>query len=296
MSQHAGSSVTQRRPFPSQYRGALALGATALLGGCTLAVDAGRQQCTVDADCTRLEPSLEDGACVDALCRPRPDPRWDCLDDELAFFAPLPEQVRVRVPVVNVVTGAPVAGVEVLACAALDGECVMPLASALTGPGGESELRLPGGFNGYLRCQAPSIFPTLYFFGAPLTVDSNAPVSVVSPAVVEGLDREAAEVTIPGRSRIVVNVLDCTGAPAAGVRVSVPEGDESTIVGYMVDGLYPPSQTETSASGVARILNIAGGNVTVNGQLADGRVLGSAAVLTREGFVTLANLRAGQPR
>jgi hypothetical protein len=274
--------------------GALTWGAGILLGACSWVVDADRQQCQTDADCSRLGPDFEDGVCVEALCRSRPDPRWDCLDQgATALAAPVPERVRVIVPVVDVVTGERVPGVEVMACGGLDGECVMPLARGVTNQRGESELRLPGGFDGYLRCQAPNIFPTLYFFGAPLTEGSTALVNVVTPEVVQGLDAQAAGVTVPGRSRVVVDVLDCDGAPAAGVRVSTPEGDAATIVGYMVDGLYPPSQTETSNSGVARILNIAEGNVTINGRLADGRAIGSAAVLTRRGFVTLANLRAG---
>jgi hypothetical protein len=171
---------------------------------------------------------------------------------------------------------------------------VTPLAIGVTHSGGEADLQLPGGFNGYLRCEAANIFPTLYFFGAPLTESSTALVSVVSPAVVEGLDAQSADVSAPGRPVVVVDALDCTGAPAAGVRVSVPEGNSTTIVGYMVDGLYPPSQMATSSSGVARILNIEEGNVTINGRLTDGRLIGSAAVLTRQGFVTLVNLRAGQ--
>jgi hypothetical protein len=271
----------------------LVLGAGTWLGACSMVVDADRQQCEIDADCSRLEPDFEAGVCVEALCRARPDPRWDCLDREpTALPAPVPERVRVIVPIVDVVSGSPVPGVEVMACGALDGECVMPLATAVTNPTGESELRLPGGFNGYLRCQAPSIFPTLYFFGAPLTADSTALVNVVTPEVVQGL--EAGGATIPGRSRVVVDVLDCSGAPAAGVRVSVPEGDAATLVAYNVDGLYPPSQRETSSSGVARILNVVEGNVTIDAWLADGRAMGSAAVLTRQQFVTLVNLRAGQ--
>jgi hypothetical protein len=274
--------------------GALGWCAMSLLGACSLVVDADRQQCATDADCSRLGPDFEDDVCVEALCRARPDPRWDCLDREpTALAAPVPERVRVIVPIIDVVTGEQVPGVEVMACGGLDGECVMPLATGVTDQRGESELRLPGGFNGYLRCQASNIFPTLYFFGAPLTEDSIALVNVVTPAVVQGLDARAVDVTLAGRSRVVVDVLDCTGAPAAGVRVSTPEGDSATIVGYMVDGLYPPSQAETSDSGVARILNIAEGNVTIDGRLSDGRAIGSAAVLTRQGFVTLANLRAG---
>jgi len=275
--------------------GTLACGAGLWLSACSLAVDADRQQCATDADCSRLGPAFEDGVCVDALCRTRPDPRWDCLDEEqTALDAPVPERVRVIVPIVDVVTGQRVPGVEVMACGGLDGECVMPLATSVTNQQGESDLLLPGGFNGYLRCEAPNIFPTLYFFGAPLTGDATALVNVVTPAVVQGLDSQSAEVSAPGRPVVVVDALDCTGAPAAGVRVSIPEGDSATIVSYMVDGLYPPSQTETSSSGVARILNIDEGNVTINGRLFDGRSIGSAAVLTRQGFVTLANLRAGQ--
>jgi len=266
-----------------------------LLSACSLVIDADRQQCDVDADCARLGSEFEDGVCVEALCRVRPDPRWDCLDEEpTALAVSVPERIRVIVPIVDVVTGEQVPGVEVMACGALDGECVMPLAAGVTNQRGESELQLPGGFNGYLRCQAPNIFPTLYFFGAALTEDSVALVNVVAPAVVQGLESQAVDVTVPGRSRLVVDVLDCTGAPAAGVRVSIPEGDAATIVGYNVDGLYPPSQMETSNSGVARVLNVAEGNVTITGRLADGRVIGSAAVLTRQQFVTLATLRAGQ--
>lgn len=278
-----------------RFLGAPALSAGILLGACTLVVDAERQQCESDADCSRLGPDFEDGVCVEALCRTRPDPRWDCLDREpTAVAAPPPASVRVRVSVLDVVTRGPRPAVEVRACGALDSECVTPLAIAVTHSGGEADLQLPGGFNGYLRCEAGNIFPTLYFFGAPLTESSTALVSVVSTAVVEGLDAQSADVSAPGRPVVVVDALDCTGAPAAGVRVSVPEGNSTTIVGYMVDGLYPPSQMATSSSGVARILNIEEGNVTINGRLTDGRSIGSAAVLTRQGFVTLANLRAGQ--
>lgn len=270
----------------------LALCAILGLGGCSLVVDADRQQCETEADCSRLGPDLEDGVCVDALCRTRPDPRWDCLEEPVAFVPPAQARVRVVVPIVDAVTNQAVPGVEVMACGTLDSECVMPLATALSNQQGQAEFQLAGGFNGYLRCQAPGIFPTLYFFGAPLTRDTTALVNVVTPEVVRGLEARDGIVTLAGRSRVVVDVFDCTGAPAAGVQINVPEGDAATTVGYMVDGLYPPSQSETSASGVARILNIGEGYVTLNGRLADGRTIGSAAVLTLQGFVTLANLRA----
>ncbi len=257
---------------------------------CSLVVDAGREQCSTDADCEALGQGLSGHACVSSLCQPLPDPSWACLDEGTAAAPVAPPQVRIIVPFLNVISSQPTPGVNVLACERLDPDCQMPAAAGVSDDAGEVDLRLPGGFNGYLRWESEQIYPTLFFFGAPLMADAIVPVNVITPQVFEGLNAQFEGATIDGRSAVVVSVRSCTGAPGAGVTLSSAEGDRATRAYYMVDGLFPPSQTETSAAGLARLINVPQGNVSITGRLANGREIGTAAVLTRAGFATLTNL------
>jgi hypothetical protein len=263
-----------------------------LLSGsaCSLIVDAGREQCSTDGDCASLGQEFADRACVTSLCQLKPDPNWACLDDDAAMAPPTPTQVRIIVPFLNVVSGEPTPGVNVEACERLDADCQMPAATGVSNAEGEVDLRLPGGFNGYLRWQAEQIYPTMFFFGAPLLADAIVPVNVITPQVFEGLNAQFRGSSIEGRSAVVVTVKNCRGGLAEGITLSTPEGDSATRAFYMVDGLFPPSQTETTAAGLARLINVPQGNVSITGRLADGREIGTAAVLTRPGFATLTNL------
>jgi hypothetical protein len=270
----------------------LALGIGLSANACSLAVDAGREQCVTDTDCARLGADFSDGVCVSALCRVRPDPNWTCLDEARVEVTPIvPERVRILVPFVDVVTGQQVPNVEVRACERLDTECQTPSATGVSNEAGEADLRLPGGFNGYLRWQATDIYPTMFFIGSPLIADAILPVNVISPAVFEGLNAQFRSIALEDRTAVVVNVKNCSGAPAAGVNLSVPDGDAATRVFYIVDGLFPPSQTETTVAGLARVINVPPGNISISGSLADGREMGRVTVLTQPGVATVTNLR-----
>lgn len=155
--------------------GALAGCLLTALTSCSLVVDAGREQCSDDADCARLGPGFEGRACVSSLCRARPDAAWSCLDAEDEVRAPLtPRQIHVTARLIDVVFQSP--------------------------------------------------------------------------------------------------------------------ADSSTRVFYEADGLFPPSQQETTRTGVVRVINVPTGNVSVRGSLSDGREIGTASMLTRAGFATLTSL------
>jgi hypothetical protein len=131
----------------------------------------------------------------------------------------------------------------------------------------------------------------MFFFGLPLVADAILPVNVISPQVFEGLNAQFRSLAVEGRSAVVVNVKNCNGAPGAGVRLTVQEGDNSTRVFYMADGLFPPSQTETTVAGLARVINVPPGNISITGNLASGEEVGTAAILSRAGYATVTNLR-----
>jgi hypothetical protein len=269
----------------------LIAGSLFVASACSVVVDAGREQCSADRDCLALGQEFADSTCVSSLCQPNPDPNWACLDEGATVTsALLPSQVRIIVPFLNVVSHQPTPGINVQACERLDADCSMPTTASVSNSQGEADLRLPGGFNGYLRWEAEGIYPTMYFFGAPLLSDAIFPVNVITPQVFDGLNAQFKGAAIEGRSAVVVNVQTCTGAPAAGVTLTVPEGDSATHAYYMLDGLFPPSQAETSVAGVARVINVPQGNITITGALANGRQIGTAAVLTRTGFATVTNL------
>jgi hypothetical protein len=259
-------------------------------------VDASREQCVDDADCARLGPEFEGGACEASLCRPKSDPAWACLDGQAEAPPPItPSQIRFTGRLVDVVFQKPVPGIDLRVCERLDPECSMPLAAVVSDEQGEVNLTLPGGFNGYLRWQSPNTQPVLFFFPAPLSRDTVLPLGVVTPQIMAGLDVQFERLTIEGRAVAVVYATDCAGAPAVGVRLSVLEGDSSTRVFYEADGLFPASQRETTQTGVVRAINVPTGNVSLRATLSDGREIGTARVLTRAGFVTLTIL-SPEPR
>jgi hypothetical protein len=259
-------------------------------GGCSLTVDADRPQCSTNQDCEQIGEAFAGSVCVTSFCQLRPDPNWSCLDEDPTSVSPPSGQVRLIIPMVDIVSAQPKPGVEVQLCERLDSECTMPLVTAVSNPRGEVDVLLRSGFNGYVRWQAPDVYPTLYFFGTPLVRDSILPVDLISPQVFAGVNSMFAADNVEGRVPVVVFVRNCAGAPASGIVVSVLEGDQATRAFYLADGLFPASQTETTEAGVSRVINVPLGAVTIRGELADGREIGSASVLTRAGFATLANL------
>lgn len=266
------------------------------LSGCSLAIDAGREQCVSDRDCARLGPAFEGSACLDSLCRPRPDPAWACLDEAVAVASlNTPQQIRFTARLVDIVFQTPVPNIELRVCERLDAECHMPIASSVSDQAGEVVLTLAGGFNGYLRWQSPDTQPVLFFFDAPFIEDSVVTLGVVTARIMEGFDAQFEGQIVEDRAVVVVYTQNCSGAPAAGVRVAALEGDASTRAFYEADGLFPPAQAETTGTGVARIINVPTGNISITGTLSDGREMGISRVLTRTGFATLTVL-SPQPR
>jgi hypothetical protein len=253
-------------------------------------VDAGREQCTSRQDCTNLGREFANSECVSSLCQLKADPSWACLGEEAAAASRPPNQVRMIVPLTNAISNQPTPGIEVRACERIDVDCLMPVAAGVSNDAGEADLLLPGGFDGYLRWEGPDIYPTLFFLGAAVMADGIFPVSVLTPQFFESLNEPFHDELVEDRSAIVVYVKDCTGTEGVGVSLSLPEGDDATRVFYMIDGLFPASQNETSAAGLAGVVNVPSGYISIAGVLSDGREIGTAVVLTRPGFATFVNL------
>jgi hypothetical protein len=85
-------------------------------------------------------------------------------------------------------------------------------------------------------------------------------------------------------SSCAVDILSQCGAPGAGVSLSIPEGDSAT---RAFDGFR---QAKTTAAGLACVLNVPEGNVSITATLGDGREIATATILACRGFAMLTDL------
>jgi glyoxylate utilization-related uncharacterized protein len=86
----------------------------------------------------------------------------------------------------------------------------------------------------------------------------------------------------------MTTALDCRGKPAAGLTLSATQADDRT-VGYVIQGGLP-SRTAgaTDDSGTGGFVNIPPGNAVVTSTMAsNNRLIGTVAVQTRPGYITM---------
>jgi hypothetical protein len=187
---------------------AMAAVMAALVSGCSLLIDAGRDQCSSTADCAGLglDGSCERGVCVapkamspsqradggvdggmlaSGTCRRDPD----CEDGESCFkqkCAPTldvqpficetpaappisSELVMFEMPVREFVSDKAPMGLTVVACSINDVSCKTPAGSYTDMDGTANvKLMLPRGFDGFLKVTSTDTLPGLWYFTQPL--------------------------------------------------------------------------------------------------------------------------------
>jgi hypothetical protein len=260
------------------------------VSACSLTVDASRAQCASDLDCTTGVHALPGGVCIDSLCEVKPE--WSCLSLEAAepaldIQAP-GATLDVVLPVIDLVTQAPVPGLSAALCRKIDLNCQAPLARIFSNTDGAFELQLEQDFEGYLEIEAPDVVPGLYFFSPPLVAGERLPtLAVLSPTMMGSLMDELDAQPATGRGNALLTTQNCAGALSAGVVYETADAGPETRRFYAADGLPSVHATHTDASGYGGFLNLPAGPVSVASLVDESALpLASVSLLVRAGFIT----------
>jgi len=257
-----------------------------LLTACSLAVNADRVQCKTKADCTSRGGLFSNAVCSNSVCQV--DPTWACLATPAATsMQSAPYQISVGLR--DLITQAPVSGAQVRLCHKIDVDCAAPVSTATSDGAGDVTFSVDAPTAaGYVTVQADGYVQTLYFFNPPIDHDQTIPpISLASPTANAGLIFQLGSQPVAGHGSIVVSSADCTGAPAASVSYSTPNGDGATTAFYTVGSLPETTATATDAGGYGGLINVPAGAATLTATLTSPHaVLGTISMLVRDGAIT----------
>jgi hypothetical protein len=253
---------------------------------CSLALDSDRVQCSTDYDCSARGPAYASFVCSNSMCEP--DPTWSCLDDASTAAGPPSGTVHVVFTTVDLLSKKPIPGVHVTVCAKMDANCLFPTAQYDSDQGGQLDVEMPVGFDGYFQTDGEGLYPMLFF--PPNTRKQRAPgtLPMVATSFFGVMFSEVGGPVSSDRTAIMTTAMDCVGRPAAGLMLATAQADERT-VGYVVQGGLP-SQTAhaTDGSGTGGFVNIKLGNAVITSTMAaTGRLVGTVGVQTRSGYLTM---------
>jgi hypothetical protein len=212
------------------------------------------------------------------------DSRWACLDELAPGGADrLVPSVELTLPVTNIVSGRAPEGLSARACAKIDVDCGMPVASpAAVEVDGAVHLAVPQGFDGYVELTSPTTVPTMYFLNRELMSDATEAINIIGQDAFAALAVQASVPIERELGHLLLRTFDCTGAPASGVQVSNTVGG---LAFAFIDGLPVAGIDTTSAQGLGGFVNVPTGFAVLQGVLADGnRLLGTSNVLVRQGW------------
>jgi hypothetical protein len=273
--------------------------------GCSLTVDADRQQCSSDLDCTSRGSAFANSTCVASLCKEAlvaekkdpaeaganliTDPKWSCMDQP-AVVTTEPGPFNVTFKLTDILAQTPQAGITAKACRKLDVNCEAPDGpSRLTDDNGEVTFPIARGFTGYMEFTGGTIMPGMYFFNPPVDSDrSSVAVQIVTPGIVDALTKSIGSPQQPDLGLMLINALDCQAA--AGVNVTfVAGGTGQGAPGfYSIGGLPASNATATDSAGYGGFVNVTPGTVPIKGIINDigGREMQTISLLVRAGTIT----------
>jgi hypothetical protein len=288
-----------------------------LLLATALAACSGRQ---LDLDEQTAPPTDPSGSSSDYGV-PDANPSWSCVASQNAAPIGPPVPIDVTAPYAVVVQDYThevlPPGLDIRVCIITDFECVQPLATETTVLDPERQLmgvRLPIGFEGYLRLSAPGYLQTEYYFlgpmfGVPGWSDEIPPRRIRmwrQQTQVEIVQQLGLDVS-PEMGTLMLAVSDCEGHPAAGVQLELPSAN-SGLAWVETDDLItasipPPSTDESGVAGFFRVnpgavpveasLPCPGPYGAFENQACAGPAVrfGRAALIVRANTVSLAEIR-----
>ena len=282
-------SLRRGRVPVSLVSGALAASAIAAIYGCSVIEKVSGDQCATAADCTNI--GLVGAACTNNVCTGATNAGgapWACLghvtNDEDVAATP----VTLMFPFLDLVSGDPIVGVEVQACAKLDVSCASPL-TGMIASNAEGYVSVPvtAGFDGYLKTSFSGGPPTYCFINPPV-IDSTPrdDTDLVTTFDYEVIAKETVDggAINPAYGTVFSNVGDCNGNNGEAVSVTLDNHDANTTIAYQINGLPTVGATQTDSSGNVVVINVPPGNVTLTATLVStGQRIGEATGFVRGG-------------
>jgi hypothetical protein len=284
--------------------------------GCSLAIDADRQQCADDSECVAYSGS----SCVSGICQGATsssggasgnggaagtgastssggqsnispdDPMWGCVR---SGGLPKPPEdpdatLEVSMKLTNVVGGVVGETVTARLCKKLEPTCNPPLDTQETNADDIVTFRnIPKALSAFVWFTSPSTTPGLYFFNPSINQDmQNVAVQIATPASVAALTGLLQNPQKDGNGLSLINVVDCENKPAAGVRFESDVAMEGTdmSVFYAVGSLPTSDATETDTSAFGGFVNIPPRSITVKGVIGpvdDPSVVAKASIFVK---------------
>jgi hypothetical protein len=188
--------------------------------------------------------------------------QWWCVGHMPAQPIPAPV-TKATFALYEDVTNSPVVGASLQICTPIDPACARPITGGTSGPDGRVTVSipsstLPDGPVGYALVSGAGVFPTLSYWGYPLT----APYLIYYIALFKEADINILKQAVPvpldlTRGLVLVNAFDCDFIPAPGVIFSVSPSDANTQLLYTdQDGLPSIGLHATTVKGSAVIVNV----------------------------------------
>lgn len=261
---------------------------SALAAGCSAVVDAGRAQCSTDADCTKRGATFAASTCVESFCQVT-DP-WSCVAHP-PISGKSGGTVDVDFSLFDAVKMTSVEGVESAVCGKLDLECTSPVLKVKTDANGSAHFSMPTGFDGYVQLSAEGYDSTMIFL-PPATENVSLGrfplTTMVATAVLGG---QLGKPLLPGTGRVLMTVTGCDKQTVAGVTLTGENMGQDAQGFYATGGLPSFSASETDDSGFAGFVNVSPGQIAIDGTLGDGRHVGKIALFVRAGTVSVRRLQ-----
>jgi hypothetical protein len=277
---------------------------------CSVLVDANKVQCSQDADCRPHGASLSclSQVCVDVssssdggsatdggTATDGGSTPWGCIG-EVTWPTGTLASVTLTVPVVDVITSAFPADLQVRACSKLDVQCASPLSATVdvASTPGVLKVTLAAGFDGYLELTSPSITPALFFVVKPVREDTalTTYLPVVPPSGFEGIAQAiGTTLDLTTMGHVYALAEDCGATPASGVRFEIDKESAQTAAYYMINNTPVSTAPATDTSGSGGFLNIPTGFVRLTGYVSTtGARIGEAGFMVRRGAVSYPRL------
>ena len=270
---------------------------------CSLLLGDDSPQCRVDNDCAAR--GFAGAVCVAEVCQPAPadagiaveassdagvdgdgaPPRtgpFACLGTVQRAEAGTGENVTLRVPVIDLVSGAPVPGLSAKVCRRLDVNCLSPITSVTGDDAGILAASVPFGFDGFFEVEKQGYCTALIYMETAVTAPTTRiSANLAQPGIVTFLKEAAFPAADLEKGVSFISTLDCAGRLSDGVNVVSAE-DASTTTIYLVNGTPSTKVDRTGGEGRAAVVDLVPGFSTVRCSVAaDKARIGESAFSTR---------------
>jgi hypothetical protein len=282
--------------------------------GCEVLVNVDEPQCKTDDQCVDLFGAgyTCDGDGICAKPESTLPENWRCITETPPTIAPKDESVTVDALVVDLGKFTVPSGLTADICNNGDVGCTDPITKGIApNSSGYIDLVVPHAFDGYFVFKSPEHVPGFSFTNKPYTESGlSMGVSLVTPAVRASLVKGSGTTTEAERGMAIIEPIDCTGAPAAGIVLSAKVRDENGMLvdaePFYFDGGLPVRSTTVRATrlsgGLSRggekravggFSNLLQGYVEFVASLETGEFVGSKTTQIRDGWITYVRIEAG---